>query len=478
MNGRPVVDAAAREAALDPRRSFIVQAPAGSGKTALLIHRMLRLLATVERPEEVLAITFTRKAAAEMRRRVMEALEAAAAGAPPEGANARRARELAAAVLARDRERGWGLRENVARLRIQTIDALCASLARQMPVLSGTGGAPAIVEDARALYREAAQRALSRIEGAEREAEPVRRLLRHLDGDWATAGVLLEAMLARRDQWLHRVAALRVDDEARGLLEAALREERAAILRRARASLPDDAEAELAELARFAAASLGRTAPDSPVARLARLAGYPPPHEDGAEAWCAIAALLLVADKPQARKTVDRRHGFASDDDATRAMRLRMKALLDRLAGLEGACEALHAVRGMPPGAYTEAQWEALGAVVAMLPRAAAELQVVFAERGEIDFTGIAQAALRALGEADAPTDLLLALDVRLRHLLVDEFQDTSRSQWELLARLTAGWTEGDGRTVFLVGDPMQSIYRFREADVALFLRARDAGLP
>ncbi len=102
----------------------------------------------------------------------------------------------------------------------------------------------------------------------------------------------------------------------------------------------------------------------------------------------------------------------------------------------------------------------------------------MFAERGAIDFTGIAQAAVAALGEPDDPTDLLLALDVRLRHLLVDEFQDTSRSHWELDVRLTAGWVEGDGRTVFLVGDPMQSIYRFREADVALFLRARESGLP
>ena len=85
---------------------------------------------------------------------------------------------------------------------------------------------------------------------------------------------------------------------------------------------------------------------------------------------------------------------------------------------------------------------------------------------------------MRSLGTPEDPTDLLLALDVRISHILVDEFQDTSVSQWALLERLTAGWEAGDGRTLFAVGDPMQSIYRFREAEVALFLRARREGLP
>src|SRR5205085_4777358 len=135
-----------------------------------------------------------------------------------------------------------------------------------------------------------------------------------------------------------------------------------------------------------------------------------------------------------------------------------------------------------PAEKYTDEQWQTLSAMLELLPRAAAHLKLVFAERGETDFSEVAQGAVRALGTADSPTDLLLALDTRIRHILVDEFQDTSYSQWELLERLTAGWTmEGElrdsGRTLFLVGDPMQSIYRFREAKVALFLQAWDAGL-
>ena len=112
-----------------------------------------------------------------------------------------------------------------------------------------------------------------------------------------------------------------------------------------------------------------------------------------------------------------------------------------------------------------------------MLVRLAAELKVAFAERRAVDFVELALAAQRALGHVDAPSELLLALDRRIQHLLVDEFQDTSQSQRRLLELLTAGWQPDDGRTLFLVGDPMQSIYRFRDADMSLFLLAKQRGI-
>ena len=104
-------------------------------------------------------------------------------------------------------------------------------------------------------------------------------------------------------------------------------------------------------------------------------------------------------------------------------------------------------------------------------------IEARFASHGQADFVEIAQGALAALGTEDAPTDLLLSFDYRIRHILVDEFQDTSFTQFELLKLLTAGWQPDDGRTLFVVGDPMQSIYRFRQAEVGLFLRARRQGI-
>ena len=366
-----IADQAERDLALDPARSFIVQAPAGSGKTSLLVQRFLALQKKAKNPEEILAITFTKKAAAEMRKRVLEKLPSAA--------------------------------EIAHRLRIETIDAFCLSLARQLPVPSQFGVAPGIAADPEPLYREAALRAASSFDNP-----AVARLLAHLDNNVGIAVSLLAGMLRKRDQWLRKTGLAPTRKE----LEDAFASERERLLEKARKL---DARASV----EFAAAVLTK--------------------------------------KAEWRK----RSRVAQELAANEALR---KALADLLS--------------LPPEGYADNQWEALEAMLALLPLAAAELKLVFAARGEADFTEVAQGAVRALGSFDDPSDLLLALDNRISHILVDEFQDTSISQWELLDRLTAGWQQGDGRTLFVVGDPMQSIYRFREAEVGLFLRARREGLP
>mgnify|MGYP001115811720 CR=1 FL=1 len=156
-------DTAARARALAVV-SFIVEAPAGAGKTELLTQRYLRLLAVVEHPEEVLALTFTNKAATEMRDRILGSLERAARGEMPEQPHKQLTFGLASQVLAHDAERGWGLLGHPGRLRITTLDALCASLARQMPYLSRFGAQPGVAEDADAHYATAARRTLEMVE--------------------------------------------------------------------------------------------------------------------------------------------------------------------------------------------------------------------------------------------------------------------------------------------------------------------------
>ena len=504
MTTQTIADAADRAAALDPRASCIVQAPAGSGKTELLTQRVLVLLAGVDEPEEIVAITFTRKAAAEMRARVFRAIADAATAAsggrpaPPSrtageegtigeadgGVRAAghdvkaQTRRLALAVLQRSRERGWGLEENPQRLRVMTIDALCMQISQQMPVTAGFGGRVQIADQPQELYREAARATLDALETDSDHREAIARVLRHFDNRSGLLEQQLMGLLARRDQWLRFVTAS--GRAAREELEAALQQAITEALQVLEQCLPADGRDIWLASAAHASSQRYESAPDWAVHRL-RDGQWPDTQADALPRWLALAELVLTADG-EWRKRLDKNLGFPApktkaEAEALGAPRDAHQQLIARLKDAPGLLAALQALRQLPAPRYDDAQWQVLQALLDVMRLAAAQLHVVFAMRGEVDFTEVAARAVLALGDEEAPTELGLALDYRIRHLLVDEFQDTSQTQIALLRRLTAGWQPGDGRTLFVVGDPMQSIYRFREADVGLFLDARRRGI-
>lgn len=502
MNERhSIADQDARIRALDPAASFIIQAPAGSGKTELLTQRFLVLLAGVDAPEEIVAITFTRKAAGEMRQRILQALEHArdfqpqspqprspqSQGPQSQEDHKRHTWELARRALARDREQGWQLLDNPSRLRIQTIDALCTALARQMPILSRFGSVPDIAEDAVPLYLRAAGNTIrgleSQVEGSQSQwSDAIAHLVKHLDNRLDRLQSLISIMLARRDQWLRHLANPDHPGLARENLEAAI----AGLISRALEELARRVHQtfvpELIELARFAAENIEDT--DSPIAACRNLQSLPDTQLTCRGQWQGLAELLLTREGTW-RKRLTKKEGFPAPGSAENQqqkahlseMKVRMTSLLESLRSEDAFREQLALLADLPPHQYADDEWETLQALIELLRVAAAHLELVFSGEGQVDFPALSQAAINALGEPEAPTDLALALDYRIRHLLVDEFQDTSFNQYELLKRLTAGWQPEDGHSLFVVGDPMQSIYRFREAEVGLFLAAREYGI-
>ena len=479
MVDRPIPDASERYRALNPENSFIVQAPAGSGKTTLLIQRYLRLLTCVNSPEEIIAITFTRKAAAEMRTRVLAVLEICQG---EEHSNSdieqdRLNRELSTAVLDRDQQLGWQLVSNPQRLRIQTIDALCASLVRQMPVLSEFGAPPRIAEHAHDLYREAARITLDLIEKNGVIAQDIKKLLVHLDNDWARVESLVAEMLAKRDQWLRHL----MTEKPREELEIALQNVRNNALQSAYRLFPLEFQNELLQLIRYAASNLGQSGSEQPTSEISMASELKNLSIASIQHWNGIAALLLTA-KGEWRKKITVNEGFPSGNNqkekiSTKEWKTRLMDLLELLRPNEEFRQSLQAIRLLPSPNYSDQQWQVIAAITSLLHHAVAALEIVFQQSGQVDFAEVTQRALLALGDSESPTDLALALDHRIKHLLIDEFQDTSISQFQLIEKLTAGWEAGDGRTLFAVGDPMQSIYRFREAEVGLFLQARQQGI-
>lgn len=460
------LDRVSRERALE-LASFIVEAPAGAGKTELLTQRFLRLLTTVSAPEQIIAITFTNKAAAEMRARILDSLLMAAGGSPPPQAHKQQTFRLGKEALRHADSLGWNLLDHPSRLRIFTIDSLSGHLARQMPLLSRFGSQPAVSEDASAHYRLAAERTLALVD-EESMGEAVRLALRYVDNDVQKLTGLLVDMLGKRDQWLDYANHGNLQQAAERALEHLVIQD----LKAAAEVLPERLQRALMPVARYAASNLACDV------RQALLLDWETPLPASSQAlpvWLAVCDLLLTG-TGTLRKTVNVKNGFPATPESKpfKEQFAEIVATLQQTAGAEATLQRLRSL----PVRQDEHSWQMVAALAQLLKLAVAQLWLVFQQAGEVDFVEVSQRALLALGDDDdAPSELAMKLDYEISHLLVDEFQDTSPGQVKLLQRLTQGWMPGDGRTLFAVGDPMQSIYRFRKANVGLFLEVAEDGI-
>ena len=422
-----------------------------------------------------------------MRGRILEALEKAALlrGQPPTPDDPKTV-TLARAALARSDARGWQLLEQPHRLDVQTIDSLCMRLAHGQPLLARLGGRLEPTEQAAAMYALAAERTMGLLGRAPAELEAaLRHLLLLRDNLLGDCEKLLAEMLEHRDQWRHVFVLsdhASVDwDQVRAELEAPFAEE----VQRALGALHEAFSREptlastVLELARYACSHGSR----SDIALLDQLQALPPPHADFLDHWVCLRNFLLTQAGTW-RKTLSKNDGFPTDGTGqAKAEQSRIKQRMGVvLTELQRDSEAgarlramLASVPTLPATRYDEPQWQTLRSVFEVLRRAVAELHVVFAEHNEVDFAELSIAAATVLDDKES-TRGLLASESR-RHLLIDEFQDTSRRQHQLIGRLLREWRPGDGRTCFLVGDPMQSIYIFRQAEVELFGRVQRRGL-
>ena len=462
----PPPDQVERDRALDITHSALAIAPAGSGKTSLLVARALKCLAVSSEPEEVVALTFTNKAAAEIRTRLIEALQSAQAPAPGEP-YARTLHELARKALAHSESRGWSLLQNPNRLRAMTIDALNAELAGRLPLLSGLGGPPAITDDNQGLFVEAIQSLFAELEDADLPAPDrlaLGELLRWGDNRLDRLQEPLATLLEKREQWRREVRPDSSPEQDAGVLEGLLHSR----LKRLDELLDPDFKQSLLDVLSEGSAHA------EPLAWAAKLHPWPDLSSSEIEIWQKIVSVLITGNgtlrKPRG---INKTQGFLPGQTYTR----RMKALLERLQDAPGGARialACHAVALCPQASYPEHLRQQRDALARALLRLIAHLRVIFSRRGKADFTEVALAALDALSGEAGYSEVLDRADARIRHLLVDEMQDTSESQVELLEQLTSGWIPGDGHSLFIVGDPKQSIYAFRKAEVRLFLSLWD----
>ena len=438
-------DRAARERAVDPRYNVALEASAGTGKTRVLVDRYINLLREGVDPSNILAMTFTRKAAAEMRERIVTTVRAAAARG-----------EFAPAHW---RE----LRDRLGDIAISTIDAFCLSLLREFPLEARVDPGFSMADETEVprLVDEALDRALRICRGLAREDENVALAFAQLSERRVRAG--LAVLLNRRivaPQALRRFLAAGPAD----LDVASACRQAAHALRRALEAMPGGVE-------RFV-----ETGPLDPsftllVRDLRRL-----------DECCSTGSVVDAATVQSAFAHV--RDHFLTQDGTPRKRLDYAKSDFASAADWKhhkdvvlGHAEAVHRVLA----AYRRD----LNVIVSrgisrMFQVALSEYERTLDAHAVLDFSDVLLRALDLLRQMDEFSQSRYRLESRYHHILVDEFQDTSRAQWELVALLVESWGHGAGLahsgplapTVFIVGDRKQSIYGFRDADVSVLEEA------
>lgn len=445
-----------------PENNVVVQAAAGTGKTWLLTSRIVRLLLQGAEPGAILALSFTRKAAGEIHERVTERLLALAAS--DEETLAGQLVAIGAATDPATRAAARGLYEKhlgaIHPLRTTTFHAFCQEILRRFPLEAEVPPGFELVESTAEL-EQAAWLALDRKAARDSEgmlAAALDTLLRECGGVSGTRAALDDFLAHRSDWWAYtedepdpvEFAATRLGE----LLEA-----------------KDDSDA--------LAAFLRNPETRKHVARyIELLAGHPTATN---RKYVAELTQALSDPEPSPRSFDLIRGVLLTADDEPRQMK-RSRELEKRLGG-DRAEEllALHQeIASRLLAAMAEHKrhwtvrvsraWHVCG--MALL----AEFQRLKLERGVLDFADLEWKTYRLLNRSRHAEWVQYKLDQRIDHLLVDEFQDTNPTQWRLLLPLLQEMVAGDPerrRSVFLVGDEKQSVYRFRRADPRLFHAAR-----
>ncbi len=451
-----------RDQALDVTQSYIVQAPAGSGKTELLTQRYLKLLTTCSEPENIVAMTFTNKAVEELRERVLSALKSSYQPRP-KAPHKQITYDLALTAMARSDDRNWQLLNNPKRLKISTIDGLSSLISSRYP--SKAQLVPRQIMPAQwqrnHAYKQAAMQTLLLIDDPQ-HGTAIADLLLYLDNNVEKFYRLITHMLSKRDQWLTRLY------QGKALNPKMLQDSARKIV-----------EAHLTHLGKIAKQHLDARFFEilQSNAKYSHIQALPDCHYGALDQWRSLADLLLKGGNKKEnewRKSVDKRNGFPKE---TKIQKHEFIELLTNLQGQDSFKTLLFELFSLPDVDFSKPQTQILSVIAQVLKLCVAQLNLNFEQQQTQDFIEVALNANQALDDRSHISDVALFLDFQLQHLLIDEFQDTATSQFNTIEKLIKHWQPEDGKTLFLVGDPMQSIYRFRESQVGLFLQVKASGI-
>lgn len=438
------IDNEVRIQALDPMLSLIVSAPAGSGKTFLLTRRILNLLMHVDNPAHVVAITFTKKAANEMLSRLISCLEM-------------QTEDIAKKVIERSNKLNWDILNHPEQLSIMTIDSYCSWLLShtEQSIVQPVSQSPS------ALYQDT----IVDYYNQEQWTNAQHKLMAAFNGQYNQLEQLLIELLGTRDQWMTSLKntdlKLSCQKGIQNITDNHINALNESIL-----SLQPLIEKLLHEH-KMIAEKLGEELIYKPQTNLRQ--------------QLEQLADMLLTKTGSARKSLNKKQGIyakskiASFPDVERHQSSFKSLHEEILTFIESniLLSSLHEVKGLPSLQAGDEQ-DFLEDLSSVLTDILASFKAQLFGKGLTDFTEISMQTIDAL-QRDKTLQQFCKMNIY--HVLIDEFQDTSLMQYQLLESLIKCWPENEHRTLFAVGDPMQSIYRFRQADVRLFLKLQQSSI-
>lgn len=450
-------DSKARQEAM-VLESKLIKAPAGSGKTALLTNYFLKLLGVVEHPREIQALTFTNKAAQEMKNRIVDSILRVNSGFKPSNEYEKENYRLATEALRNSKAKGWHVEKNSNMLNISTIDSFCK---RVLVDHVGTGQLATrnVAQDPKLLYQKAVTETLSLYSDAKYGA-PIQKLLAHFGNKVSKVEKLLVEMIETRERW---IPVLFVDKQA---ARVQLEEKRGVFLETIVDSNYHSLQAKESQLLSVLSKLELK---DSCLVEFVN-DGFKGGVENNKAIFSSLNKLLCTTTK-KAKVRFTKNDGISPDLNKN-----DKDEIVSELKELSEQCVGdLIVLSDMPDSKYKESEWVLLSSAFEVMPLILAKLNLIFREFGEVDFTEIALNAVRALdSESGEETSSAITKSQTINHILVDEFQDSNNTQLLMIRLLIDTWSSEDKNTLFLVGDAMQSLYGFRGADVNVFMDAEN----
>lgn len=443
-------DIAARKQSINPYKSMLIEADAGCGKTEQMARRYLSLLAHRPKPEGIFAITFTQKAASELKERIHKYLKMGTADNAPKEQHLIETWELAKSAIAEDTKNSWNLIKNPHQIKIQTIDSFCIDIVNKNILSNSYGCEISALEDASKTYELAAKTFIEKSE----DITTISDFISMFDNNTHKAITKIAELLPKREQFQRELENIDIE-KLQKCYKSAFQYELNEFSSELSKPIKNDIRVVIREIFESIESSAKTTFTAKEIHFFSR---YNENYDSvNLILFCNI---IITSDGKSFRKK------YPSKMHVNEHTANLIQVILD-----ESELSLIDALRigSIPLEKLHDKTTSDLQIIAKVINGAISELKSLFKETLTLDFNEITLEAIKIVQSGQQATS-------NVTDLLIDEFQDTSASHHTLVKSILSWWNKEEVKTICAVGDPKQSLYLFRAASLGHFINVQQNG--